>query len=145
MTTAHLVLPLRYITAKAEYEKITESVDQKEAVDQFWLNTAGTPARAKTLIQKYYNNVEEANRYFSSYHEGWKTDRGIVFIIFDRPDYVYRSDNTEEWIYGEPEHRNSLRFDFIKVKNPFTDNDYMLLRNPSMKDPWYITVQSWRR
>jgi GWxTD domain-containing protein len=144
-TTAQLVTPLRYITTKSEYEKITEGEDQKEAVDQFWLNTAGNPARAKTLIQKYYSNIEEANQYFTSYHEGWKTDRGIIYIIFDRPDYVYRGESSEEWIYGEPEHRNSLRFDFVKVKNPFTDNDYMLLRNPAMKEPWYITVQSWRR
>ena len=144
-TTAQLVEPLRYITTKAEFEKVTAAEDQKEAVDQFWLGTAGNAARAKTLIQKYYGNVEEANRYFTSYQEGWRTDRGIVYIVFDRPDYVYRSENREEWLYGEPDHRNSLRFDFVRVRNPFTNDDYMLMRSPSMKDPWYITVQSWRR
>jgi GWxTD domain-containing protein len=143
--TAQLINPLRYISTKAEYEKIMEAEGQKEAVDDFWLNTAGNPARARTLIQSYYGNVEEANQYFTSYQEGWKTDRGIIYIIFDEPDYVYRSATSEEWLYGDPEHRNSLRFDFVKVRNPFTDNDYMLIRDPSMKDPWYITVQSWRR
>jgi GWxTD domain-containing protein len=144
-TTSELVVPLRYISTRAEYDRITEADDQKEAVDEFWLTTAGNTERAKTLIQKYYSNVQEANYYFTSYHEGWKTDRGIIYIIFGRPDYVYRSTDREEWIYGEPEHRNSLRFDYVKVRNPFTDNDFMLLRTPSLKDPWYITVQSWRR
>jgi GWxTD domain-containing protein len=144
-STAQLVTPLRYITTKTEYDKILEAEDQKDAVDQFWLETAGNAPRAKTLIQKYYTNVEESNDYFTSYQEGWKTDRGLIYIIFGRPDIVYRGNNTEEWTYGEPDQRNSLRFDFIKVNNPFTDNDYMLLRSASMKDPWYITVQSWRR
>ncbi len=144
-TTAQLVNPLRYISSKDEYDAIEGSSDQKEAVDQFWLKTAGNPARAKTLIQKYYSHVEEANALFSSYQEGWKTDRGIIYIIFGKPDYVYRGSNQEEWLYGEPENRNSLRFSYIKVRNPFTDDDFMLVRSPSYKDPWYITVQSWRR
>lgn len=144
-STAQLVSPLRYICTKAEYEEMMHANDQKEAVDHFWLKTAGSAERARTLIQKYYTGVEEANHYFSSYHEGWKTDRGIIYVIFGPPDYVYRGNYTEEWLYGEPENRNSLRFTFIQVNNPFTGNDYMLLRSPSMKDPWYITVQSWRR
>jgi len=144
-STAQLVTPLRYITTKSEYDKVLHAQDQKEAVDQFWLETAGNEPRAKVLIQKYYTNVEESNDFFTSYEEGWKTDRGLIYIIFGRPDIVYRGNNTEEWIYGDPNQRSSLKFDFVRVNNPFTDNDYMLLRNPSLKDPWYITVQSWRR
>jgi len=144
-SSAQLVNPLRYITSKEEYERIVKSDDQKDAVDEFWLTTAGNAARARTLIQKYYSNVEESNIFFTSYHEGWKTDRGIVYVIFGRPDYVYRGIDQEDWIYGEPDHRNSLRFNFVRVNNPFTDNDFMLLRSPALKNPWYITVQSWRR
>jgi GWxTD domain-containing protein len=144
-STSQLVTPMRYITTKSEFDKILEAEDQKDAVDQFWLETAGNEPRAKVLIQKYYTNVEESNDFFTSYEEGWKTDRGLIYIIFGRPDIVYRGNNTEEWIYGEPDQRSSLKFDFVRVNNPFSDNDYMLLRTPSLKDPWYITVQSWRR
>lgn len=144
-TAEELRYPLRYITTRKEYDSLMENSNMKAAVDDFWLKTARTPERAKILIQKYYLNVEEANRYFTSYLEGWKTDRGLIYIIFGKPDYVYRGKGTEEWIYGEPQNRSSLRYTFVKVNNPFTDNDYMLLRSPTLKDSWFITVQSWRR
>jgi len=140
-----LKYPLRYITTRKEYDSLMDNSNVKAAVDDFWLKTARTPERAAALIQKYYSNVEDANLYFTSYLEGWKTDRGLIYIIFGKPDYVYRGKETEEWIYGEPQNRSSLRYTFIKVNNPFTGNDYMLLRSPTLKDSWFITVQSWRR
>jgi GWxTD domain-containing protein len=137
--------PLRYITTRKEFDTLMFHENAKAAIDDFWLKTARSPERAKVLIQKYYSLVEEANRYFTSYMEGWKTDRGLIYVIFGEPDYVYRATDTEEWIYGEPENRNSLRFTFVRVTNPFTDNDFMLLRTPTLKDAWFVTVQSWRR
>jgi GWxTD domain-containing protein len=144
-TAEQLRDPLRYITTRKEYDTLMEDSNIKAAVDNFWLKTARTPERAKNLIQKYYSNVEEANLYFTSYLEGWKTDRGLMYIIFGKPTYVYRSKGTEEWLYGEPENRSSLRFTFAQVNNPFTGNDYMLLRSPTFREPWFVTVQSWRR
>lgn len=140
-----LKAPLRYITTRKEFDSLVLSTNVKASVDEFWLKTARTPERALVLLQKYYTQVEEANRFFTSYHEGWKTDRGLIYTVFGKPTYVYRGDKLEEWVYGEPQNRSALRFTFIQVNNPFTDNDYMLLRSPTFKDPWFITVQSWRR
>ena len=144
-SAAQLREPLRYITTKKEYDTLMLSDQPKAAVDEFWLKNSGSEERARMLIQKYYNNVEESNQYFTSYIEGWKTDRGLIYTVLGKPNYVYRSDKSEEWTYGEPQSRGSLVFTFVKVKNPFTDNDYMLLRSPTFKEPWFITVQSWRR
>jgi GWxTD domain-containing protein len=145
VTADELRYPLRYITTKKEYDSLFADSNSKAAVDNFWLTTARSPDRAKVLIQKYYSNVEEANRYFTSYLEGWKTDRGLIYIVFGRPDFVYRAKDSEEWVYGEPQNRSSLRFTFVKVNNHFTDNDFLLLRSPTLKEPWFVTVQSWRR
>lgn len=144
-TAEQLRDPLRYITTKKEYDTIMANENLKGAVDDFWLKTARSPERARILIQKFYSNVEEANKYFTSYLEGWKTDRGLIYIIFGRPDYVYRANDSEDWVYGEPENRSSLRYTFVRVNNHFTDNDYMLLRSPTFKESWFVTVQSWRR
>jgi GWxTD domain-containing protein len=144
-TAEQLRYPLRYITTRKEYDTLMESGNIKAAVDDFWLETARTPERAKLLFQKYYSNVEDANRYFTSYLEGWKTDRGLIYTIFGMPDYVFRGKEDEEWIYGEPQNRSSLRYTFVKVNNPFSSNDYMLLRSPTLKESWFVTVQSWRR
>jgi GWxTD domain-containing protein len=145
ITAEHLREPLRYITTKKEYDEIMAGGDRKAAVDNFWLSSAGNELRARNLIQKYYSGVQEANEFFTSYLEGWRTDRGMIYIIFGKPDVVYRGLQQEEWIYGEPEHRNSLRFTFVQVQNPFSYNDYMLLRSATLKDPWYMKVQTWRR
>lgn len=142
---SQMIPPLRYITTKKEYDDIMNAPDRKEAMDEFWLTTAGNQGRARTLIQKYYSNVQNANIFFTSYMEGWKTDKGLIYTIYGPPTVMYRGNETEEWIYGEPQNRNSLRYTFQRVQNPFTDDDFSLLRSPDLKDPWYMTVQGWRR
>ncbi|NVO20391.1 MAG: GWxTD domain-containing protein [Bacteroidetes bacterium] len=136
---------LRYITTSKEYEKLLANPYPKEAVDSFWVATAGGPDRAVELIRNYYSKVEEANRYFSSFCEGWKTDRGMIYIALGPPNVVYRSDQNEEWVYGEANNYHSIRFLFVKAINPFTQNDYVLQRQYTYKDVWYNAIQQWRR
>ncbi|MEI7596117.1 MAG: GWxTD domain-containing protein [Bacteroidota bacterium] len=136
---------MRYLTTKQEFDKITENADLKVGMDNFWLNIAGNPDRAREIIREYYSNVKKANEYFTSYIEGWKTDRGIIYIIFGAPNVVYRTSDSEIWIYGEQFNSNSLTFKFFKIKNPFTSNDYMLSRSPLYKQNWFNAVEMWRR
>ena len=144
-TAGQMLEPLRYITAKKEYEELAAAGELKLAIDQFWISNAGNASRARAMIQKYYGRVEEANIFFSSYMEGWKTDRGLVYIIYGPPRIVYRGKNLEEWLYGEKEHSNSIRFQFVKVINPFTENDYSMIKSPSYKEKWYNIVNTWRK
>jgi GWxTD domain-containing protein len=144
-TTEQMMEPLRYITTKSEYDAIVQAPDQKLALDNFWLNNAGNPARARSMIQKYYGRVVDANKFFTSYLEGWKTDRGLIYIVYGPPRIVYRGKNLEEWLYGEKGNKNSIRFQFVKVVNPFTENDYSLIKSPGFKEQWYNIVNSWRR
>ncbi|MBE0639595.1 MAG: GWxTD domain-containing protein [Bacteroidales bacterium] len=140
-----LPLPLRYLTSTEEFRKLTGSDDPKTAVDKFWIETAGNEKRAIELIASYYDRVETANLHFASYKEGWKTDRGMTYIVFGPPKQVFRRTNIETWVYGEAGKRVSLRFDFIENENPYTDNDYELVRLPEFKSPYYIAVDFWRR
>jgi GWxTD domain-containing protein len=140
-----MIAPLRYITSKQEYEEITSSINKKEAVDKFWLNIAGNPDRARELISIFYNRVKEANIHFTSYIEGWKTDRGMIYIIFGPPNVLYKTTDRESWIFGEDHNMMSLNFNFFKVDNPFTDNDYGLDRSVIYKTNWYRAVDTWRQ
>lgn len=140
-----LITPLRYLCSNREFDELMQSEDAKLAVDQFWLSIAGNEQRAVELIQKYYGRVEEANRMFSSYKEGWKTDRGMIYIIYGKPVTVYRRDDIETWIYGRQGERVFLTFDFIRAVNPFSDNDFELQRLPEYKQQWYNAVWFWRR
>ncbi len=141
----HVISPLRYISTQREYDILTSSSNKKLTADSFWLVNTGHPNRARQLISRYYNRVQEANNMFSSFLEGWKTDRGMVYIVLGPPNYVYRATNTENWVYGEAGNPGSLRFSFIRVNNPFTNNDYNLYRNPMFKETWYNSVENWRR
>ncbi|MEW6468716.1 MAG: GWxTD domain-containing protein [Bacteroidota bacterium] len=144
-TPSNLLEPLRYITSKSEFDKISQPSNLKASVDSFWLACAGNEDRAKELIKKFYGRVQDANQYFSSYTEGWQTDRGLIYLIYGPPNILYKNSTTETWTYGEEHNLNSLTFNFIKVINPFTDDDFRLDRSPVYKDSWYRAVEVWRQ
>jgi len=144
----NLAGPLRYLTTQSEWEELS-SLRSKPAkvklwTDEFWLKRAGSKERARQLIEAYYGRVEFANRYFSSFLEGWKTDRGIIYIIYGPPDKVFTSIDGEEWVYGNESSSLPYIFRFSKVSNPFTENDYELQRSQSYRYGWGQAISSWR-
>ncbi len=114
------------------------------AIERFWIDAAGDRERAREAIRIYYGRVETANRFFTSVVEGWRSDRGLVNIIFGTPTSIYKSDLSETWIYGEENNLMSLTFTFVKGKSAFSDNDLVLNRDPLLKGAWYRNVESWR-
>lgn len=144
-TPEEMLSPLRFITSKKEFEKLQQYQDSKKAVDEFWLTTSKEPEKAKKLVKGFYSRVQNANYFFSSYKEGWKTDRGVIYIVFGPPSIVYRNLTGESWTYGEESNYRSLTFNFSLIDNPFTNNDYTLERTTVYKNPWYRAVDSWRQ
>ncbi|MEI6765851.1 MAG: GWxTD domain-containing protein [Bacteroidota bacterium] len=146
VTTAEQMLaPVRYISTKNEFNDLKMMKNAKHAVDEFWLDKAGTVERAKEMIVRYYNRVQDANKYFTSYLEGWKSDRGMIYIVFGPPQALYKSATQETWVYGEDRNILSTTFTFNKVNNQFSDNDYSLERSAEYKDTWYTAVETWRK
>lgn len=140
-----MVTPLRYISSNDEFQKLITSKNPKQDVDDFWITAAtGSKDRARELIRSYYNRIQDANLYFTSYEEGWKTDRGMIYLIFGPPNSIYRSSEGETWTYGEERNYMALSFSFIKLDNPFSDNDYALQRSANYRNLWYNAVDLWR-
>lgn len=144
----HLALPLRYLTTKKEYEELSavmgDPKEIKKKVDLFWMGRSGSLERSKVVLKAYYNRVQEANMLFTSYLEGWKTDRGIIYVIYGPPDKVFRSKEGEEWVYGNETSSLSYRFFFSKLGNPFSENDYALNRSSSYRYGWGVAIKFWR-
>lgn len=138
--------PLRYLTSNAEYASIMSGNpdSMKLAVDQFWLRNAGSVERGKVVVESYYSRVANANLLFTSYLEGWKTDRGIIYIIYGPPSFVYRGAYEERWVYGDE--NSSLRyvFSFQKMINPLSKNDYTMVRLSTYSYGWKIAIDAWR-
>ena len=136
---------VRYITARREFEEMKTNQNKRAAMDKFWLDLGGNPERTKLLIKKYYTRIREANLFFTSYTEGWRTDKGLVYTVFGKPNTVYKSSTAESWIYGTPNSALSVNFFFNKVENPFTDNDFILTREPLLEGSWMRAVDVWRQ
>ena len=140
-----MVQPLQYITTKQEFNDLKNAKSVKEAIDNFWMERTGDPNRAKELIKVFYNRVQKANLLFTSYKEGWKTDRGMIYLVMGPPLKVYRSKTNETWYFGEDRTMASVIMVFSKTTDRFSDNDYTLERGVEFKDTWYNGVESWRK
>jgi len=140
-----MIDPIRYISTNSEYKNVKNSINAKKAIDDFWLNLLKDEDKARKVIKTYYNRIEDANRYFTDYREGWKTDRGIIYVIFGEPTTVYKKLQSETWIYGEEGNILSLTFQFYKSKNPISDNEFVMVRNSDYKSNWYRAVDLWRQ
>jgi GWxTD domain-containing protein len=139
-----MVAPLRYITSLQEWDRLSGGSDKRKGVEKFWIDAAGSRDRAREAINAYYSRVESANRHFSSWTEGWKTDRGLVHIIFGTPNTIRKTATSEVWTYGEESNLMSLTFLFEKRIGPYSDNDLVLRRDGVFKTAWYRNVESWR-
>ena len=138
-----LTQPLIYISTRNEYQTLKEDFSSKPELDKFWLSTLGSPEEARTAIKKYYQNIEEANTLFTSYKEGWKTDRGMIYAILGKPLEVNKGLDTETWTYQDFG-GDELYFQFKKVQNIFSNNHYELFRDKAYDRPWFIAIDRWR-
>jgi GWxTD domain-containing protein len=144
-----LAAPLAYLMDRREYESLMSIEDpdeMKEAIDRFWLTNVGSINRARRVISMYYERVEEANKQFSSFKEGWKTDMGMIYILFGPPWYIDQQLNLVMWSYAFD--RSDPRYNFIfeqpRIRNdffPFTN--YLLERNQNLYQIQYQQVQLW--
>ncbi len=137
-----LVGPLVYICSKQEYDRLVLAKEDKRSFDRILLNITSDADRARKLMRSYFRRVEIANRNFTSYKEGWKTDRGMVLIIYGPPHEVYKFADREVWIYQEPGAKTT--FNFVKSSSIFDPDNYVLIRDDSYRLSWYETVDLLR-
>jgi len=143
-TAADLIESLRYITRNEEYRDMLRAENPKASVDNFWLTRAGSPDRGRVLIKEYYSRVQRANEFFTTFQEGWKTDRGIIYIVYGQPEAVYLLPNAETWVYYPKGNQPKLQFDFIRQDLPFTNQHYHLIRDINYEPSWQNAVYEWR-
>jgi GWxTD domain-containing protein len=137
--------PLVYMSTNDEIRDLDKPQEPKKALDRYWLRLmAGNQQTARRTIKAYYNRVETANRLFTTYKEGWKTDMGMVYIIFGPPNKVVRSKEKEVWTYTQSANFSEINFNFMKRPNQFTDEHYELVRYAEYEPIWYPTVEEWR-
>jgi len=157
MTTPEVMIePLAYLASQDEVSSLRTATKPKAALDDFWIKCGGNIEKARELIRIYYTRVLYANYYFTSYKEGWRSERGMIYIIYGPPDKVYKTSEGESWGYRKPVIKSSwggrytvsddyLFFNFKKKVSIFSDNDYFLSRSETLVTFWDKAVSSWRK
>lgn len=144
-----LAEPLIYLMDRRDHERMMAIQDPdslKEAIDRFWLTNVGNMNQAKAVIGLYYERVEQANKQFTTFKEGWKTDLGMVYILFGPPWYVDRFLNTFVWSYSydRSDPRYNFTFERPNMRNEFFPFDnYLLQRNQGYFNVQYRQIQLW--
>ena len=146
-----LIEALTYLATDGEMDQIRsapDAVSRKDAYDAFWGRTVGDPALAARTLERFYGRIEEANRQFSSFKEGWKTDRGMIYVVMGPPLYAEDSVDELRWFYSYDERNAGRYFVFERVRG-FPDEldlpQYSLQRSMEQEREWRLAVQRWRR
>lgn len=142
---ASMISPLEYLTTSEEFRKIKQAENPKVAVDDFWLKMGGNVAVSREMIRVFYNRMFYANQYFNSYKPGWKTDRGMIYMVFGPPSYIKKTANFETWEYYVKEDASNLTINFIKAASPYFSNHFIMQRSDVFTPFWRMAVDSWRR
>jgi GWxTD domain-containing protein len=139
-----LINSLQYITSNDEQTSLLETNNQKEALDELLINLTGDQNLAKNIIKNYFKRVTEANKLFTTTKEGWKTDKGMIYIIFGAPDKVYFENGHEDWSYEKNPLYNELNFYF---KHKLTSEGYIfeLERLKDYQEIWIAIIEKWRK
>ncbi len=136
-----LVEPLVFICTKDEFSKLQQANGDKVAFDQVIMGITRDKDRAKRFMKSYYSRVELANKFFTSYKEGWKSDRGMIYIIFGLPDEIRKTSQNEIWYYKD----SRTKFVFIKKGSVYDPDYYTLMRDDRFTQLWYNTIDLWRK
>lgn len=145
LTVRDMLEPIKLIATNKEYNKINESDNIKQAIDEFWLTKSNNQKFAKEQIRIFYNRVKLANIFFTEDVEGWKTDRGCIYIVFGPPSVVNLSDEAEEWYYGENPNLATLLFIFEKKESQRSKISYQLIRDNMYQPTWGQALSTWKR
>jgi GWxTD domain-containing protein len=136
----------KYLANKDEisnYSKLTSLDAKRNFMSNFWKNRDDDPnTNQNPAKDKFLRGVAHSNSQFrTGQKEGWKTDRGRVWIQYGQPDEIERHPNEGEskpyeiWYYNNLE--GGVIFVFVDKS---TMGDYILVhstyRNELSDDTW---------
>lgn len=99
--------PVQYLMLDAEIEAfkgLETTADRATFIRWFWdRRDPETRDEVNPVRTAFYARVAEANRRYSEFPRGWKSDRGMMHVVLGRPDAVrhafgYRGDG-KVWTY----------------------------------------------
>jgi GWxTD domain-containing protein len=126
-----IIDPMRYIMDGKDWQALKEASPEErtERFNAFWATRQPTKSKQdeNPLLAEFFVRVQEANfRFTWAGVEGWRSDRGRIYIIYGEPDSVQRQRSNrpnatyETWTYAEI----GRQFVFYDYNN---DGDFRLI------------------
>ncbi len=143
-TARELMEPLFYLTTLAEYKDLRTKANRKLGVDDYWLRLGKSIEKSRELIRIYYNRVIYSNLYFSSNKEGWKTDQGMIFILFGPPNRIQMTGSGESWYYYAKRKSKAVEYKFQREQDAFSDQNMIWQRTTDSQMYLNEAVRSWK-
>ncbi|MBI2677972.1 MAG: GWxTD domain-containing protein [Candidatus Koribacter versatilis] len=73
----------------AAFKQLSNDEERDQFIEQFWLRRDPTPDTVENEYkEEHYRRIAYANEHYASGKQGWRTDRGRIYIVFGPPDEV---------------------------------------------------------
>ena len=137
---------------KATFKALRNDEERENFIEQFWIRRNPDQRLSyNPFREEHYRRIAYANQHFSSGVDGWRTDRGRIYIMYGPPDeiethptggmyYRRRSEGGgmtstvpwERWWYRNIEGVGSdIEIEFV---DPTNSGEYRMAMDPGEKD-----------
>ena len=137
------------ITAKErrEFLALKTDADRVAFVIQFWERRNPSPGSPEnTFKEQHYRRLAYANEHFASSVQGWRTDRGRIYITYGPPDEIedHRNDSVprQVWRYT---HIGGVGYGIeVEFTDPGMTGDYRMQAAPASRGSYLELTVSKR-
>jgi GWxTD domain-containing protein len=71
------------------FKQLSNDEERDQFIEQFWLRRDPTPDTVENEYkEEHYRRIAYANEHFAAGKQGWRTDRGRMYIVFGPPDEI---------------------------------------------------------
>jgi GWxTD domain-containing protein len=74
---------------RSAFKTLSNDEERDQFIEQFWLRRDPTPDTAENEYkEEHYRRIAYANEHFAAGVQGWRTDRGRIYIMYGKPDEI---------------------------------------------------------
>jgi GWxTD domain-containing protein len=86
---------------KRLFGQLKSDEEREQFIEQFWLRRDPMPDTDKNEFrEEHFERIAYANQNFAvDGVTGWRTDRGIIYITYGKPDEIEKSESGEIWLF----------------------------------------------
>jgi GWxTD domain-containing protein len=120
---------------RAAFQRLESDAERDHFIEQFWQRRDPTPATVENEFkEEHYRRIAYANQHYAATVDGWKTDRGRIYIIYGPPDEKETHPSpvpSEQWLYHYIEGVGTNVI--VEFVDPTRSGDYRMTMDPSAK------------